>query len=200
MFESRGNLIGSTVETLRKFCLIVSPTGKAFHPIFFLNFIEKNTGKRGEHARFFNQPSGINMMLIWSHQRALAKHLKENPSGPCPNQMTFRNFANRFYSSIQYVTNHGTGIRIGIPYPSMKNVLPSRLIVFGKNRHEVWKRAQVAGLPEPTWVEPIFPVFPALPSYLHQPESRPEKIPLEQLLNVRVPIGDLLDFLGKYAR
>lgn len=192
MFESRKNLNSLTVEALKTFCSTINPTGKAFHSTFLLQTIEKNEKKRGKCARFFNRPSALNMMVKWSYERATAKHLKENPSGPFPKQITFKDFSGRQYFTLQYRTTIGTVIQIEIEYPGYTG--SSRLVVFGKSKYQVSMYAQLAGLPKPTWVPLTIPV---LNTAMFQNER---EIPLEQMVNVRIPLGELLDLLQKYAR
>lgn len=190
MFESRGNLNGSAVEALKTFCSVVNPTGKAFHPTFLLATIERNEKKRGGYAKFFHSSSAMNFMVKGSYTKAFDKHLNENPLGPHPREITFRDFPKRLCFTLQYASVRGTTSRLTIFYRKMREICKPQLVVFGNNRYEVRRRAQLAGLPEPTWIPPLWTYAPT--------QQAPQLSELQVLAQIRVPLGDLLDFLARY--
>jgi hypothetical protein len=190
-FESYGSLDGlTTVEALKKFCEVVNPIGKAFHPSFFLKIIEAKEKRKRGHGRLFNIPSAIKGLLRVSYEFALKQHLEQNPFGPLPIEISIRNFEG--YCTLQYKTTKMTRIEIQIPTPYASDGSTCRMGIFGPCKPEIFRRAMLAGLPEPVKKPKLIPVV--------QLPSHPLPVELVNFADVKIPLGDLLDFVAKYRQ
>jgi hypothetical protein len=189
MLESRGDLVGLTaLETMKKFCAVANPNGKIYHLNFFLTLLARREKRRGPTAKSWHRPGDIFQLLNFAYQNALAKHKKENPTGPLPIQVSYKQYGFSGFS-LQYETKSETRIRIEIPWDRLRETVPCRMFIFGKIHPEVLKKTTLAGLPEPVYVPQPRPII-----------AEPKPVQLVSLADVKIPLGDLLDFIEKYRK
>ena len=189
-FESCGVLTGMTpVEATRLFCGVINPSGQVFHPTFFLEEIQRRITKGyTEKHKSFYESSLISNILGRSYEKAVTDHRQNMSKGPLPNKITSKYFKNWRFTGIQYRTNGGTTIRLGIPHKSLRESRFCTIVITGYHITEVVRRSTLAGLPYPVKVPVVYE--DTLPE-LTQPT--PSLAP--SVLDIRVPLGEIFDLI-----
>lgn len=173
------------LKAMEIFCRVCSPSQKAYEPQHLLKVIGSQDNLPTD---FPIQAEAIRKMVESAHGQSLNKHFLENPYGSLPNRIIFQKHLGEKHKRCTFTwqSSHGEFRVVLTLYRSSS---PSLRIV-GRTRAIVSKRAALARLPDPT-----------LAQGLSLPRTSPlSPSPLVALQDVKVPIGDLLDFLAKYRR
>ena len=190
MFQSSENLYCPPSEALLLFCKVTNPLSNTFHPHFLETILKRYIRERGANVKFFRKPSRIKRLLNASWERAMTKHRQQNPGGPIPGHISIKVFSGFF--TLQYTTRTSTRIQLTV-WCDRRLTTPSEFRVFGPNRYSVGKYATSAGLPEPKFRIDV--------RHITSPDGKnlllPNPLP-KDLRNVMIPLGDVLDFFGKY--
>ena len=180
-------------EALRRFCLLVNPTGQAFHPHFFSGLISDVN----DFPLDFNHRSEfIGKLLEKSYIQALERHRVSGSQGPTPNRINFElNKGPKHGRCLLTWTNSGGELRIILTLYRGHDARPA-LKIIGKHEHAVGTRARFAELPLPIFDRKWYGIQPR---QVIEYRSHPSESELSKLLKCqKVPLGDFLEFLKKY--
>lgn len=201
-FETHASLDCNPTEAVIKFCQIIDPSSKAFHPTYTLQDIAQKSLSmaKGILPPSFCSARSALKVLDESYRKALKRHLEENPLGPVPKKITCQIFSQSSGYRLKWVTSGGTWINVFITATRKARVKRMQteqpiLSVSGHCAHSVRKYAIFAGLPLKL-VVPKVVTSPEIPVIGLSDMARYAEVP--RFRNIRVPLGEFLDLLQKY--
>ncbi len=183
-------------EALRRFCLLINPSGVAFHPHFLLNAIPEVDS----FPLDFNlRRELIRGLLDKSYAQAMDRHKESGSLGPAPNRINISLMTGFKHGRVIVTwTSSGGEMRTTLTLYRGHNSRPSLQIV-GKFERQVKVRAGIAGISEPTFNRKWYGIQ-SRNEQIASPQIERQESEFEKLMKVKVPVGDFLDFLRKYQR
>ncbi len=167
------------------FCSIVNLKGLAYHPTFVRDRIpdEENFPLLG----FTPRAIFVNNFLKEGYKKALEKHVENKSVNDLPNQILFKQHGKGQYS----LSWSSVGLEIQFVLVISRRATPN-LRIIGQWGPHVIKIARQCGLPDPH-AKSRDPIFHMLQN------ERNEREKFASFGEVKVPLGDLIEFLKKYG-
>ncbi len=204
--QSRGKVStakrAQEVEAIRAFCSMVNPKAQAFHP----TILKRETPPEEEFPRDFKlRAEFVGKLIEKTYGLALEQHRERNlrvlphqTEGPLPNKIVFGQpprLRNLCYTLSW--TSSGNEIKLILTCFQSRHQPPTLRIIG-------WRENQVKHRADLVWI--ARPITMTNNWYgLGQMKRRnnlvsPKQPDLQNLINVKVPLGDVVEFLKKYQK